>query len=93
MALVAVALTSYRYRAAFWTEGWLPDRAWQEKLQRELERIGGHNPQVEATTDGFEIAFVIPANDRPDALWIGESVMRTVGPGGFWQGTSEAVRL
>jgi hypothetical protein len=57
----------------------------------ELERIGGHDPRVEETADGFEVTFVVPATDRPDALRIGESVMRTVGPGGFWQGTSGAL--
>ena len=88
-----VSLEGYRY----WSGAGLPrgfeDEAWRDGLLRELVRVGGHDLEIEEQADGFEAVFTVPARDGPDALAIGEKVMRAVNPGGYWYGASRVVRL
>jgi hypothetical protein len=88
-----VSLESYRYWSGSGLRAGSEDQGWRDDLRRELARIGGHDLEIEERADGFEAVFTVPARDRPDALAIGEKVMRAVNPGGYWYGASRAVRL
>ena len=88
-----VSLESYRYWSGSGLRAGSEDQGWRDDLRRELARIGGHDLEIEESADGFEAVFTVPARDLPEALAIGEKVMRAVNPGGFWFGASRAERL
>ena len=84
-----VFLESYRYWSGSGLRPESQDQGWRDDLRRELARIGGHDLEIEERADGFEAAFTVPARGLPEALAIGEKVMRAVNPGGFWLGRAE----
>ena len=75
-----------------------PDAAWltperKAELKRAVASAAGRDLEIKRSEEGFSVTFVVEAPNESLALGCGEAIMRSVSGGGFWQGTSRALRL